>query len=181
MFTKMESLKKSVMNIAAAAIVAGALVSYAPAASAAPADEALPEMGAVVMDLQRAGAAIFPVGVPNSGLADVFTGKSYISFLETKGVNVAKVTFEPGCINQWHRHHGSCQVLAGVSGKGYYQIWGEEPKELLPGESVTIPEGVKHWHGAQNGSWFQHLSIMQEGASTEWLEPVDEAEYAKLK
>jgi len=29
-----------------------------------------------------------------------------------------------------------------------YQIWGEEPKELLPGQSVTIPEGVKHWHGA---------------------------------
>ena len=79
------------------------------------------------------------------------------------------------------KHHGSCQVLAGVSGKDYYQIWGEEPKELLPGQSVTIPEGVKHWHGAQNGSWFQHLSIFQEGATTEWLEPVDKAEYAKLK
>ncbi len=74
-------------------------------------------------------------------------------------MNVANVTFEPGCINFWHKHYGSCQVLAGVSGKGYYQIWGEEPKELLPGQSVTIPEGVKHWHGAQNGSWFQHLSI----------------------
>ena len=46
---------------------------------------------------------------------------------------------------------------------------------------MTIPEGVKHWHGAQNGSWFQHLSICQEGATTEWLEPVDKAEYAKLK
>ena len=47
-------------------------------------------------------------------------------------------------------------------------------------ESVTIPENVKHWHGAQHTSWFQHLSI-KEGASTEWLEPVSEAEYAKLK
>jgi quercetin dioxygenase-like cupin family protein len=40
---------------------------------------------------------------------------------------------------------------------------------------------VKHWHGAQNNSWFQHLSIFKEGATTEWLEPVNEAEYAKLK
>ena len=76
---------------------------------------------------------------------------------------------------------GPIPKIAGISGKGYYQIWGEEPKELLPGQSVTIPEGVKHWHGAQNNSWFQHLSIFKEGATTEWLEPVNEAEYAKLK
>lgn len=27
----------------------------------------------------------------------------------------------------------------------------------------------------------EHLSIFQKGATTEWLEPVDKAEYAKLK
>lgn len=30
-------------------------------------------------------------------------------------------------------------------------------------------------------SWFQHISIMKEGASPEWLAPVSEEEYAKLK
>ncbi len=132
------------------------------------------------MALAQEGGAVFPIGQPNTAYAKYFTGRSFLYPLENKGVSVANVTFEPGCINFWHIHHGSCQVLAGVSGRGYYQIWGEEPRELLPGESVTIPEGVKHWHGAQHFSWFQHLSIMQAGASTEWLEPVNPAEYAKL-
>ncbi|WP_303163861.1 cupin domain-containing protein [Mitsuokella multacida] len=135
----------------------------------------------ITQALMQEGGAVYPIGQPNTGYAKYFTGRSFLFPMQGKGVNVANVTFEPGCINFWHKHHGSCQVLAGVSGKGYYQIWGEEPKELLPGESITIPENVKHWHGAQHTSWFQHLSIMKEGASTEWLEPVSEAEYAKLK
>ena len=43
--------------------------------------------------------------------------------------------------------------------------------------------GVKHWHGAQKDSWFQHLTYhkdVQEGASNEWLEPVDEETYNSL-
>ena len=135
----------------------------------------------IIAALQADGGAVYPVGVPNDSLARYFTGRSFVYPMQKSVVNVTNVTFEPGCINYWHRHHGSCQVLAGVSGKGYYQIWGEAPKELLPGQSVTIPENVKHWHGAQHEHWFQHLSIMKEGASTEWLEPVNPSEYAKLR
>ena len=94
---------------------------------------------------------------------------------------VANVTFEPSCMNHWHIHHGSCQILVGVSGEGLYQIWAEEPQKMKVGVTVTIPEGVKHWHGASSNSWFQHLSIMQEGASTQWLEPVNESFYQTLK
>lgn len=125
--------------------------------------------------------AVFPLGDPNTGYAQYFTGQSYLYPIQKEMVNVANVTFAPGTINYWHRHHGSCQVLASVAGRGYYQIWGQDPVELHPGDSVTIPENVKHWHGAQHEGYFQHLSIMKEGASTEWLEPVDEAEYQKLK
>ncbi len=132
------------------------------------------------MALAQEGGAVFPIGQPNTAYAKYFTGRSFLYMMEREGVSVANVTFEPGCINHWHRHHGSCQVLVGASGRGYYQIWGEEPRELLPGQSVTIPEGVKHWHGAQNTSWFQHIAIMEPGASTEWLEPVNPSEYAKL-
>ena len=98
----------------------------------------------ITAELQKEGGAVYPIGMPNTGYAKYFTGRSFLYPMESKFVNVANVTFEPGCINFWHKHHGSCQVLAGISGKGYYQIWGEEPKELLPGQSVTIPEGVKH-------------------------------------
>ena len=137
----------------------------------------------ITQALMQEGGAVYPIGQPNTGYAKYFTGRSFLFPMQGKGVNVANVTFEPGCINFWHKHHGSCQVLAGVSGKGYYQIWGEEPKELLPGESVTIPENVKHWHGAAADSWFAHLAfeIPGEGSSNEWLEPVNDEAYNKIQ
>lgn len=55
---------------------------------------------------------------------------------------------------------------------------------MTPGSVIAIPEGVKHWHGAAKDSWFQHLTHMkdvQEGASNEWLEPVSDETYDKLK
>ena len=101
-------------------------------------------------------------------------------------VYMANVTFEPGCRNNWHIHHatkGGGQTLICVGGRGYYQEWGKEPVELLPGDSVYIPAGVKHWHGAAPGSWFSHLAIEVPGEKTsnEWLEPVNDTEYSKLK
>ena len=55
--------------------------------------------------------------------------------------------------------------------------------ELKPGDVVNIPAGVKHWHGAAPDSWFQHLAIEVpgEGGSNEWLEPVSDEDYGKLK
>ena len=135
----------------------------------------------IIAALQKSGGAVYPIGQPNITYAKYFTGRSFLYPISNDGVHVANVTFEPSCINFWHIHHGSCQVLAGVSGKGYYQIWGEPARELLPGQSVTIPEGTKHWHGAQHDSWFQHISIMQDGATTEWLEPVNADDYKKLR
>jgi hypothetical protein len=43
---------------------------------------------------------------------------------------------------------------------------------------------VKHWHGAQKDSWFQHLTYhkdVQEDASNEWCEPVADEVYDTLK
>ena len=70
----------------------------------------------------------------------------------------SNVTFEPGCRNNWHIHHGAHQILICVSGKGWYQEWGKPAIPLTPGDIIDIPEGVKHWHGAQADSWFQHLA-----------------------
>jgi quercetin dioxygenase-like cupin family protein len=48
---------------------------------------------------------------------------------------------------------------------------------------VNIPAEVKHWHGAAADSWFQHLAVEVPGkdAAAEWLEPVDDDLYGKLK
>ena len=170
--------------IKSAALVATLTMFSINIASAAvqTADEEVPVKEAT-KSLQKTSKEVFPIGSPNVNYAKYFTGKSYLYPMESgNGINVANVTFAPSCINNWHIHHGSCQILIGVGGVGWYQIWGQEPQKMTLGVSVTIPEGVKHWHGASKDSWFQHLSIMQEGeVSTEWLEPVDETDYANLK
>ncbi|MDO4913788.1 MAG: carboxymuconolactone decarboxylase family protein [Bifidobacteriaceae bacterium] len=127
---------------------------------------------------QHEASMIFPIGEPNTEYAQYFSGQSYLYPVTQGELAVFNVTFEPGCKNNWHIHHadkGGGQLLICVGGHGYYQIWGEEKKPLNPGDSVIIPAGAKHWHGASENSWFSHLAIAipGENVSTQWLEPVD--------
>ena len=106
--------------------------------------------------------------------------------LSLEQVLVGNVTFEPGCRNHWHIHHATNkggQMLLCTAGRGYYQEWGKEARELRPGDVVNIPANVKHWHGAASDSWFQHLAIEVPGESsqTEWCEAVTDEDYNKLK
>ncbi len=128
---------------------------------------------------------VFPKGEPNTAYAKYFIGNSYLAGLATgEGkLHVDNVTFEPRCRNNWHIHHKGGQILICVGGRGWYQEWGKQAQELRPGDVVDIPAETKHWHGAAADSWFQHIAIgvPAEGASAEWLEPVTDAEYDKLK
>lgn len=129
---------------------------------------------------------VFPIGAPNDAFAQYFIGQSYLAPVSTSQVGIYNVTFEPGCRNNWHVHKatkGGGQTLVCVGGRGYYQEWGKEPVELHSGDAINIPAGVKHWHGAAPDSWFSHLAIEVPGEnnSTEWLEPVGDEEYSKLK
>ena len=128
----------------------------------------------------------FPLGQENTAYAKYFIGKSWLAPLTSEGLNTANVTFEPGCRNNWHIHHakkGGGQILLCTAGKGWYQEWGKPARALKEGDTVVIPAGVKHWHGAQKDSWFVHIAIAVPGEDTsnEWLEPVSDEEYAKLK
>lgn len=130
--------------------------------------------------------SVFPVGQENTIAGQYFIGQSYLAVLTLDQVPTFNVTFEPACRNNWHIHHaeqGGGQMLICVAGRGWYQAWGEEPRELHPGDVVNIPAGVKHWHGAAKDSWFQHLTYhkdVQEGASNEWLEAVSDSHYDAL-
>ena len=127
-------------------------------------------------------SSAWPKGEPNTAFAQYFKGNSYLAVLDKTGL--CNVTFEPGCRNNWHVHHGAVQVLICVSGRGWYQEWGKEPVELRPGVTIAVPEGVKHWHGAAADSWMQHLTYhtnVQPGNSNEWLEPVSDEAYGQLK
>lgn len=128
----------------------------------------------------------FPIGESNDAFAQYFVGQSYLAAISTEQVPVFNVTFEPGCRNNWHIHQaksGGGQILLCVGGRGYYQEWGKDAVEMIPGSVINIPAGVKHWHGAAADSWFSHLAIEVPGEETanEWCEPVSEQEYAGLK
>lgn len=130
--------------------------------------------------------SVFPLGGKNEAFAQYFVGQSYLNMLTTEGVPIGNVTFEPGCRNNWHIHHaakGGGQLLLVTAGRGYYQEWGSEARELKAGDVVVIPAGLKHWHGAAPDSWFAHLAVEVPGEETrtEWLEAVSDEDYGKLK
>lgn len=129
---------------------------------------------------------IFPIGEPNTAYAKYFIGNSYLAPVSGEQIPFFNVTFEPGCRNNWHVHRaskGGGQMLVGVAGRGWYQQEGQPAQEILPGTVINIPANVKHWHGAAADSWFAHLAfeVPGEDTSNEWLEPVTDEEYGKLK
>lgn len=128
---------------------------------------------------------IFPIGAPNDGFAQYFSGQSYLAPVSTEQVKIFNVTFEPGCRNNWHIHHaasGGGQLLICTAGEGWYQEEGQPAVSLQPGTVITIPANVKHWHGAKRDSWFSHIAVEMPGeaCSNEWCEPVSDAEYEAL-
>lgn len=140
------------------------------------------------MDMNFEQANIFGIGQENSEYAQYFSGASFFNPLTdpAQTMFLANVTFEPGCRNNWHIHHaktGGGQILLCIAGRGYYQEWEKEARELHPGDVVVIPPEVKHWHGAAPDSWFSHiaLEVPGEGTKNEWCEPVSEEAYKNLK
>ena len=129
----------------------------------------------------------FGMGEPNVSYAKYFIGQSYLKPLTDpkETVFIANITFEPGCRNNWHIHHadkGGGQLLICVDGEGWYQEEGKPAQNLKPGDVVTIPPEVKHWHGAKKDCWFSHLAVEVPGENTsnEWCEPVTDQEYQQL-
>ncbi len=128
------------------------------------------------------------MGESNVDYAKYFVGNSYLKPLNIPGesaVFLANVTFEPGCRNNYHIHHatkGGGQILICVEGEGWFKEEGKEVVSLKPGDVVTIPANVKHWHGAKKDSWFSHIAVEVPGenAYTEWCEPVSDEEYNSL-
>ncbi len=131
---------------------------------------------------------VFGLGETNDAYSRYFIGNSYLhplTDMEKTNLFIANVTFEPSCRNNWHIHKaksGGGQILICTAGEGWYQEEGKEAQSLKPGDVVTIPANVKHWHGAKKDSWFSHLAVEVPGedTNTEWCEEVNDEEYSKL-
>ncbi len=90
------------------------------------------------------------------------------------------VSFTPGARTAWHTHPVG-QTLYCLSGVGRICFKGEKPQALNPGDTVMIPPGVVHWHGAAPDRLFAHLAMSENsdtGAGTSWGEHVSDADYS---
>lgn len=131
---------------------------------------------------------LFGRGEENQAFSQYFTGNSFLNPLtdaKRAGLLLANVTFEPACRNHWHIHHvksGGGQILICTAGEGWYVEENKEAVSLTAGSVITIPAGIKHWHGAKEDSWFSHIAIEVPGveASNEWCEPISEEEYRQV-
>lgn len=91
---------------------------------------------------------------------------------------VFRVTFEPGARTAWHSHPLG-QTLHVVSGVGRIQVAGEKIREIKPGDTVWIPPGEKHWHGAAPTTGMCHFAMQEalDGETATWMEMVTDADY----
>jgi len=131
------------------------------------------------MKIQRSGSQ-----PSRPGPEEYFTGKVRIDApfagSEPARVGGATVTFEPGARTAWHTHPLG-QTLIVTQGRGWIQVWGDEIQEMTQGESVWIPEDVKHWHGATPETAMTHIAIAESlnGSPVDWMEKVSDAQYQK--
>lgn len=115
--------------------------------------------------------------------ASYFTGTVYqvpiVTAPDPARVNAASVTFTPGARTNWHTHPLG-QTLHVVSGTGWFQTEGEARIEIHAGDTIFIPPGERHWHGATATQMMTHIAIHERDPAAghiTWQEPVSEKDY----
>jgi len=114
--------------------------------------------------------------------ADYFTGTVWQDPIVTAEaparIVAVRVTFEPGARTAWHTHPLG-QTLYVVSGVGRVQTLGGPVRDIRPGDTVWIPPGEKHWHGASPANAMTHIAMQEavDGSAVTWMEQVTDAEY----
>jgi quercetin dioxygenase-like cupin family protein len=89
----------------------------------------------------------------------------------TDGTMITTVFFTPGARTYWHSHERG-QILQVLSGRGLVCTAGEEPRSIGAGDTVWVPPGERHWHGAAPDSCMSHTAISL--GTTNWAEEVSD-------
>jgi quercetin dioxygenase-like cupin family protein len=129
------------------------------------------------MDIRPAGSQ-----PTRRGPAEYFTGAvqmdPIIAAPEPARINALRVSFAPGARTAWHTHPLG-QTLHVLFGVGRMQAEGGPVREIRPGDTIWIPPGEKHWHGAAPETGMVHLAMQEglDGKTADWLEQVSDADY----
>src|SRR5204863_7929398 len=94
---------------------------------------------------------------PSERRGATFTGEVWADQVlpTTDGNTIATVFFTPGARTYWHSHENG-QILQVLAGHGLICTYGETPQTLRAGDSVWVPAGERHWHGAPPDSFMTH-------------------------
>ena len=97
---------------------------------------------------------------------------------EPARIRALNVSFEPGARTAWHTHPLG-QTLYVLTGNGLVGLRNEAPKIIKAGDTVWIPPGEEHWHGASASNAMTHIAIQEalDGRVAEWLEQVSDYDY----
>ena len=116
------------------------------------------------------------------GPAEYFTGTvlqdPIVEAPDPARIRAVRVTFMPGGRTNWHTHPLG-QTLYVVSGEGRYQAEGEKIVAIRAGDTIWIPPGERHWHGAAPNLMMCHIAFQEalDGSHISWQEPVSEEDY----
>ncbi|SEG67707.1 (R)-mandelonitrile lyase [Marinobacterium lutimaris] len=116
------------------------------------------------------------------GPADWFTGTVRIDKIfnapEPSRIGMAVVNFEPGARTNWHTHPLG-QALLVTDGVGWTQCEGGPRTEIRPGDIIYCNCGRRHWHGATDTTYMQHVAVQEalDGSPVTWMEPVTDEQY----
>jgi quercetin dioxygenase-like cupin family protein/alkylhydroperoxidase/carboxymuconolactone decarboxylase family protein YurZ len=123
---------------------------------------------------------------PVKGAAENFTGnvsiESRFSSVPSDNYQGGIVNFKAGARTAWHIHPLG-QTLIVISGRGLVQSDGDTVQQILPGDVISIPVNVKHWHGAAPDSPMSHVAISasDNGSTVDWQELVNDEQYRARK
>ena len=113
---------------------------------------------------------------------EYFTGNVWqdpiIEADEPARIRALIVSFEPEARTAWHTHPLG-QTLYVISGVGLMGLRDKTPQLIKAGDTVWIPPGEEHWHGASATNSMTHIAIQEalDGSVAEWLDKVSDGEY----
>ena len=130
------------------------------------------------MDHHKAGERATKYG-PEQYFSGTVIQDPIVEAPEPARIRAVRVTFLPGGRTNWHTHPLG-QTLYVVSGVGRFQTEGEQVVEIKAGDTIWIPPGERHWHGAAPDTAMCHIAMQEalDGSHSDWQEPVSDADFA---
>lgn len=130
------------------------------------------------MKLIRCGETATVPGSPDDFVGTVFQMPIHAA-PEPARAAATLVTFLPGARTNWHTHPLG-QTLHVTAGSGWFRTDGEARIDIRAGDTVWIPPGERHWHGATDCTAMSHLAIHERHSDdgyVSWQEPVADEDY----